>query len=73
MHTDFWWENVRKRRAPGIHKHRREDNIKMQFQKVVWEGVDWIDLTQAEQGQVEADFKCGDEPSGSTKRAEFLD
>jgi len=37
----------------GRHKHRREDNIKMYSQEIVW-GVDWI-----EQGQVENSCENG--------------
>ena len=34
------------RRTLGRPKRKWEDNIKMHFQEVEWEGVDWIDLAQ---------------------------
>jgi hypothetical protein len=30
----------------GRPRCRWEDNIKMDLQEVVWEGVDWIDMSQ---------------------------
>ena len=30
----------------GRHKHRWENNIKMNFQEVIWSGLDWIDLDE---------------------------
>ena len=35
----FWWGNLRPRR-------RWEDNIRMDFQEVEWEGINWIDLAR---------------------------
>ena len=29
----------------GISRRRYEDNIKMDIQKVVWEGMEWIDVS----------------------------
>jgi hypothetical protein len=34
------------KRPLGIHKQRWEDNIKMDFRKIGWSGMDWIDLAQ---------------------------
>jgi hypothetical protein len=34
------------RRPLGRHRRRWEDNIKMDFQEVEWEGMDWIDMAQ---------------------------
>jgi hypothetical protein len=34
------------RRPLGIPSRRWEDNIKIDLQEVVWEGVDWIDMAQ---------------------------
>jgi hypothetical protein len=33
-------------RPLGRPRHRWEDNIKMDFQEVGWEGMDWIDMAQ---------------------------
>jgi hypothetical protein len=33
------------KRLLGSTRHRREDNIKMDLVKIVWEVVDWIHLT----------------------------
>jgi hypothetical protein len=41
------WVLVGKRGRPlGKLRCKWEDNIKMDFGKVKWEGVDWIDLAQ---------------------------
>jgi hypothetical protein len=37
---------VSNKRSLGRHKHRREDNIKMELQEVGCVGMDWIDLAQ---------------------------
>ena len=34
------------KRLPGRPRHRWKDNIKMDFQEVGCEGMDWIDLAQ---------------------------
>jgi len=34
------------KRPLGRPKHRWEDNIKMDLQKVIWGVMDWIDLAQ---------------------------
>jgi hypothetical protein len=34
------------RRPLGRHRHRWEDNIKMDLQQVKWRGMDWIDMAQ---------------------------
>jgi hypothetical protein len=50
-------------RSPlGRPRRRWEDNIKMDLRGVVCGCVDWIGLAE-----------CGNEPSGSIKRGEFLD
>jgi hypothetical protein len=33
-------------RPLGRHRHRWEDNIKIDIQEVEWESVDWIDMSQ---------------------------
>jgi hypothetical protein len=32
-------------RPQGIPRHRWVDNIKMDVGELVWDGIDWIDLT----------------------------
>ena len=34
------------KRPVGRPRRRWEDNIKIYFKKIVWEGVDWIDLAR---------------------------
>jgi hypothetical protein len=34
------------KRPFGRHKHRWEDNIRMDLRQIGWEGVDWIHLVQ---------------------------
>ena len=51
------------RRPLGRPSRRWEDNIKMDFQKGAYEGMDWIDLVQDVAGTCE----CGNKPSGSIK------
>jgi hypothetical protein len=38
--------NPERKRPLGRHRHRREDNIKMDFREKEWGGMDWIDLAQ---------------------------
>jgi hypothetical protein len=51
----------------------------MDLQKVGYQGMDWIDLSQDRAGgelrigQVESTCECNNEPSGSIKCREFLD
>jgi hypothetical protein len=33
-------------RSLGRPRHRWVDNIKIDLRKIVWDGVDWIDLAQ---------------------------
>jgi hypothetical protein len=44
LYRDVVWKPEGKRPL-GRHKHRWEDNIKMDLQEVGW-GMDWIDLAQ---------------------------
>jgi hypothetical protein len=55
----------------GRHRHRWEDNIKMDLQEVECGGMDWIDLGQ-DRDRLWA-LECGKEPLGSIKCKEFLD
>jgi hypothetical protein len=32
------------KRPLGRHRHRLEDNIKMDFRQICWNGMDWNDL-----------------------------
>jgi hypothetical protein len=34
------------KRPPGRPRRRWEDNIRMDLRKVIWVGMDWIDLVQ---------------------------
>jgi len=43
-YTGFWWGNLRGKRPLGRHRHRREDNIKMNLQEVGCGSMDWIEL-----------------------------
>jgi hypothetical protein len=59
------------RRPLGRPRRRWEDNIKMDLQEVgwgAWTGLIWLMI-----GQVAGCCECGNEPSGSIKREEFLD
>jgi hypothetical protein len=55
------------KRPLGRPRRRWEDNIKMDLQEVGCGGMDWIGLAQ------DSNCECGNEPSGSIKRGEFLD
>jgi len=46
VHTGFWWGNL-KQRNHGSHRHRWEDNIKMDLKGRGWEGMVWIHLAQS--------------------------
>jgi hypothetical protein len=59
----FWWENPEGKRQLGRPRGRWEDNIRMDFQEVVYGGMDWIGLAQ----------ECGNEFSVSIKCGVFLD
>jgi hypothetical protein len=45
LHAGLWLENL-KERPTGNYTRRWEDNIKMDFKEIEWEGVDWISLSQ---------------------------
>jgi hypothetical protein len=59
------------KRPLGTPRRRWEDYIKMDLQEVGCGDMDWIGLAQDK--QVASTFECGNEPSGSIKRKEFLD
>jgi hypothetical protein len=44
--TGFWWGNLREREPLGRPRRKWKDNIKMDFQEVRCEGMEWIDLAQ---------------------------
>ena len=46
MYTGFWWGKPEGKRPLGRPRHRWEDNIKVDLQKVVFEGMGWLDLAQ---------------------------
>jgi hypothetical protein len=45
MRTEVLWRNLKVREL-GRSKRKWEDNIKMDFRKLGWKGVDWIHLVQ---------------------------
>jgi hypothetical protein len=56
----------------GRHRRRREDKTKMDLQEVGWRDKDSIYLTQ-DRDRFTSCCECGNEPSRSIKRGEFLD
>jgi hypothetical protein len=55
--------------TPGRPRHRWEDNIRMELREMGWTTVcNWLRIETG--GGL---FENGNEPSGSTKRREFLD
>jgi hypothetical protein len=48
------------------HRHRWNDNIKMDLQEVVYEGINWIDVAE-DRNRWQGTCECGNEPSGSIK------
>jgi hypothetical protein len=60
------------KKALGRPRRRWEDNIRMDLQEVGCGCEDWIGLAQG-RGYVAGACECGEEPSGSIKRGEFLD
>jgi len=42
----LWWGKPEGKRQLGRPSRRWEDNVKMDFQEVGCEGMDWIDLVQ---------------------------
>jgi hypothetical protein len=64
--------NPRGRKPLGRPRRRWKDNIRMYLRKVVWDGVDWIHVTQ-DRDQWRAVVEDGNVTSGSIKREEFLD
>jgi len=59
------------RRPLGRPRHRWVDNIRMDLQEVGFGYMDWIGWPRIETGG--GICECGNEPSGSVKRREFLD
>ena len=39
-------EKPQGKRKLGSPRHRQEDNIKIDIQEIVWEGLNWINLAQ---------------------------
>ena len=60
------------KRPLGRPKHRWEDNIMTDFQKVIWGVMDWVDLTQ-DRDKVVGTCKHVNEFSGTIKRGKFLE
>jgi hypothetical protein len=59
------------KRLQGRPRRRGDDNIRMDLQEVGYGCVNWIGLAQDRDSW--RALVCGDEPSGSIKRGEFLD
>jgi len=59
------------KRAHGKPRRRWEDNIRMEFQEVECEGMDWIELAQNRDWW--RALEDGKELSGSMKCGEFLE
>jgi hypothetical protein len=55
----------------GRHRHRQEDNIKMDLREMGYEGVDWIHLAQ-DRDQWWGSCEHDNEPSGSILSEQFL-
>jgi hypothetical protein len=69
--AEIWWVNLGGKRPLGRHRHRWEDNIKMDLQEVGCGGMDGIDLAQDKerwQALVNAVMN-----SGSIECGEYLD
>jgi hypothetical protein len=60
------------KRPLGRPRHRWEDNIKMDLQKVGCEDMDWIDLAH-DRDSWRSILSGGNEPSGFIRCGEFLD
>ena len=54
------------KRSLGIHRRRREDNIKVDIQKMAYGDMDWIYVAQ-DRDSWRALVKCCNEPSGLYK------
>jgi hypothetical protein len=44
--TGFWLGDPKGRGQPGRHRHRWEDNIKMDLREIGLDGANWIRLPQ---------------------------
>ena len=72
MNTGFWLGNLRERdnfENPGVDGRII---LRWNFRRWVWGGMDLIDLAQ-DKRHVAGTCECGNEPSGSIKRGEFID
>jgi hypothetical protein len=72
MYTIFWLVGSLEGKIQlGRSKFRWEDDIRMDFREIGWEGVDWMHLAQDRDQWQTCEY--GNEPSGSVKGEEFLD
>jgi hypothetical protein len=58
------------KRTLGRPRRRRENNIKVYLQEVVWGGMNWIAV--ARNRQVAGICECGNEISGSINAGNFM-
>jgi hypothetical protein len=60
-----------RKRPHGRHRHKWEDDVKMDLQETGCGGMDWIDQVQ-DRGKFVGAREGGNELSGSIKCGEFL-
>jgi hypothetical protein len=63
---------TRRKKLLGRPRHSGGAIVKMDHQKMEWEGMGWIDLVQ-DRDSWRAQCECGNGPSGFMKCGEFVD
>jgi hypothetical protein len=71
VRTGYWWGNLREGDHWGDPGVDGRIILRRIFGK--WDGGFGLDWAGSGQGQVASACECGNEPSGSIKRGEFLD
>jgi len=71
VYTGFWWGNPRER--DHLEDLCVDGRIILRWILRKYDVEAWIGLIWLRIGQVVCTCKCSNEPSGSTKRGEFLD